>query len=218
MKNALNLPKGSKIMDLCCGHGRHLIPLAKTGYQMTGLELNKKSLAILTKSAKRENLKVRVIEGDMRNIPFQNEFDAIINMFMSFGYLETDKEDFKVLKSVANALKPRGKFLIDLLNPDHFLANFQTRSWEKKGKILFLEQILYNTKTRRAIFNIQIFDEKNKWHETGFELRVYSLAEIEKSLNRVGLKIIKKYGNTINGEKFTKKSERLIILAEKSNS
>jgi SAM-dependent methyltransferase len=108
IKRVLNLPKGAKILDLCCGHGRHLLPLAKTGYQMTGLDLSKKTLAILAKSAKNKKIKARIIRSDMRKIPFKNEFDAIINMFTAFGYLETDYEKFKVLKAVAQALKPVG--------------------------------------------------------------------------------------------------------------
>lgn len=215
IKKVLNLPKGSKILDLCCGHGRLLLPLAKAGYQMTGLELNKKFLAILAKNAKKENLKVGIINGDMRNIPFKSEFDAIINMFSSFGYLETDNEDFKVLKSISNALKPGGKLLIDLLNPDFYLANFTPKSWVKVGKMLILDQMSYNTKTRHAVFDFQILNGKNKWQETNFELRLYSLPEMKEKLSKVGLKIVKTYGSTISGEKFTKKSPRLVILAEK---
>jgi SAM-dependent methyltransferase len=162
IKRVLNLPKGAKILDLCCGHGRHLLPLAKMGYQMTGLDLSKRALARLAESARKQKIKVQIIRSDMRKIPFKNEFDAVINMFTAFGYLETEYEDFKVLKAVAKALKPRGKFLIDIMNRDWVLANFQQKSWEKIGKLLVLEERIYNPKTRCLIAKIQILDKKKQ--------------------------------------------------------
>lgn len=218
IKRVLNLPKGAKTLDLCCGHGRHLLPLAKMGYQMTGLDLNRKALTILTKSAKNKKIKIRIIRGDMREIPFKNEFDAVINMFTAFGYLETDYEDFKVLKSVAKALKPGGKFLIDIMNRDWILANFHPKSWEKIGKLLLLEGRFYDAKNHHNIVKILILDGKGKWHKATHVIRMYSLAEMRKNLNKVGLKIVKVYGNTIDNQKFTKNSRRLVILAAKKDS
>lgn len=146
VKRILNLSKGAKILDLCCGHGRHLLPLAKMGYQMTGINLSKKALEILAKNAKKQKIKVRILRSDMRKIPFENEFDAVINMFTSFGYLENRREDFKVLKAVARSLKPSGKFLIDIINKKQLLANFRPKSWEKTDKSLMLEERIYNPK------------------------------------------------------------------------
>lgn len=216
IKKALNLPKNEKILDLCCGHGRHLLPLANMGYQMTGLDLSKKALSILNKEIKNKKLKARIIRGDMRKIPFKNEFDAVINMFTAFGYLETDYEDFKVLKSVARALKPGGKFLIDIINRDYILANLQPKSWEKIGKLLILEERIYNFKNHHYTVKVWILDEKGKWHRNTYALRIYSLAEMKKNLSKVGLKIVKIYGDTIGNKKFNKNSKRLVILAIKT--
>ncbi len=218
IKRVLNLPKGAKILDLCCGHGRHLLPLAKMGYFMTGLDLSKKALAMLAKKAKNEKINVRIIRSDMRKIPFKNEFDAVINMFTAFGYLETDDEDFKVLKAVAQALKPGGKFLIDIVNRDRMVANFQPKSWEKVGKLLVLEERIYHPKTRRLTTKIQILDKKGKWHKTAHVVRLYSLREMKKNLSKAGLKIMKVYGDTIGNQRFTRNSRRLVILAIKQNS
>jgi SAM-dependent methyltransferase len=218
IKRVLDLPKGARILDLCCGHGRHLLPLAKMGYQMTGLDLSEKALAILAESAKNKKIKIRIIRSDMRKIPFESEFDAVINMFSAFGYLETDYEDFKVLKAVAKALKPGGKFLIDIMNRDWMLANFQPKSWEKIGKLLVLEERIYDAKTHRLTVKIQILDEKGRWHKTAHTHRVYSLGEIRKNLSKAGLKIIQAYGDTIGNKEFTRDSRRLVILATKARS
>lgn len=218
IKRVLTLPKGAKILDLCCGHGRHLLPLAKMGYRMTGLDLSRKALAMLAERARNKKLKVRIIRSDMRKILFKNEFDAVINMFTSFGYLETDYEDFKVLKAVAKTLKPGGKFLIDIVNRDWVLANFQPKSWKKVGKLLVLEERVYNAKTHRNTVKVQILNKEGGWYKTVHIVRMYSLKEMRKNLSKAGLKIIKTFSNTVSNQKFTRNSRRLIILATKQSS
>ena len=182
---------------------------------MTGIDLSKKALTILTESIKNKKIKARIIRGDMRKIPFENEFDAVINMFTAFGYLETDNENLKVLRAVAKSLKPGGKFLIDIVNRDWLLANFQPKSWQKSGRLLLLEERIYNTKTHRNTVKIQILDEKGRWHKTAHIVRMYSLKEMKENLNRAGLKVVKVYGDTIGNQKFTRNSRRLVILATK---
>src|SRR5579859_5025306 len=75
----LALPQGSSILDLCCGHGRHAIPLARRGYQVTGQDLSEVFLREAETEAQAQGAHVHWIQGDMRNIPFENEFDAAIN-------------------------------------------------------------------------------------------------------------------------------------------
>jgi len=221
IKEILNLGKGVKILDLCCGQGRHLVPLAKMGYRMTGLDLSKKALALLEKELRSKKIKARIIRSDMRKIPFKNEFDAVINMFTSFGYLENDYENLRVLKAVNKALKPGGKFLIDvinrdwLINGDRLSRNFSSKHWDKRGNLLILEERNYDFKTKRQIVKIWILDKKGKWHKTAYSLRLYSLSEMRNNLNKVGFKIIKVYGSTVEKQKFTKNSHRLVILARK---
>src|SRR4051794_40650994 len=77
----LALPSGSTILDLCCGHGRHAIPLAQRGYHVTGQDLSAVFLQRARADADARHLQVRWVHSDMRTIPFENEFDAIINIF-----------------------------------------------------------------------------------------------------------------------------------------
>src|SRR3954453_4518506 len=75
------LPSGSTILDLCCGHGRHAIPLAQRGYHVTGQDLSAVFFQRARADAVARHLQVRWVHSDMRTIPFENEFDAIINIF-----------------------------------------------------------------------------------------------------------------------------------------
>lgn len=215
IKRVLRLSKGAKILDLCCGHGRHTLPLAKIDYQMTGLDLSKNALNMLKESTKRQGLNIRIVRGDMRRIPFKDEFDAVINMFTAFGYLENSKEDLRVLKQIAKALKPGGKFLIDVVNKDWVLANFQPRYWRKIGGRILLEERIYNPKTSCNTAKNELIEKNGKAHKFYTKVRIYSLNDLKKKLDKAGLKVIRVYGDTLGGVKFKKDSRRLVILSEK---
>jgi 2-polyprenyl-3-methyl-5-hydroxy-6-metoxy-1,4-benzoquinol methylase len=100
----LDLKPGASVLDLCCGQGRHSVQLAKRGFKVTGLDLNAEYLDLASKAAEAANVKIETVAGDMREIPFENKFDAIVNMYSSFGYLESEAEDLKVLESAVKAL------------------------------------------------------------------------------------------------------------------
>src|SRR3972149_5253640 len=100
LETSLKLQPGVKIFDLCCGHGRHSVELAKRGYNVTGQDLNSHFLTVAKESADKAGVNITWIKDDMRNIAFENEFDAVINMFTAFGYLGSDEEDQKVINGV----------------------------------------------------------------------------------------------------------------------
>lgn len=214
---ALALPKGSKILDLCGGWGRHAIPLAKKGYKVTILDLNKKFLAIAKREARKQKVKISTVGADMRRVPFSNEFDAVINMFTAFGYLENDKEDGKVLDQVYKALKPGGKFLIDVIDRDWLLANYQPRDWRKAGHWLILENRQFNPATKRNFVKITIIDTENsKTFSTYHHERIYNFNELKKILSRHGLKTIRRYSDMDREIKNSpRQSKRLLLLAIK---
>ena len=112
----LGLSAGQEILDLCCGHGRHALRLAEAGMKVTGLDLSEKYLAEARNAAEERGIPLELVRGDMRHIPFVRRFDAVINMFSAFGYLESEADDQQVLEAVHDALKPGGSALIDMLN------------------------------------------------------------------------------------------------------
>ncbi|HXX78690.1 MAG TPA: class I SAM-dependent methyltransferase, partial [Ktedonobacteraceae bacterium] len=123
--NLLALPQGSRILDLCCGHGRHSIPLAQRGYKVTGQDLSEVFLHEAENEAEAKGAHVEWMHSDMRNIPFANAFDAVINIFTAFGYLETQEEDQQVLRQVSKALKPDGLFLLETLHREALIRHFK---------------------------------------------------------------------------------------------
>lgn len=114
----LKLEPGAKVLDLCCGMGRHSLSLAEKGYDVTGMDLSD----VLLKEAQNEEgaENVNWVQGDMRELPFADgEFDAVVNLFTSFGYFKEDREHLRVLQEIRRVLRPGGRYIIDFMNPPH---------------------------------------------------------------------------------------------------
>jgi len=209
----LNLPPGSKILDLACGFGRHTIPLAKKGYDMTGLDYTEKFIRMAEESAQKENLRIEFLVGDMRRIPFENHFAGVISYYTSFGFF-SDEENFEVLRGVSKALKEEGKFLLEIMNRDILVKNFQSKDWHRtEDGTLVLEERNWDLKTGKLKNYITILDKKGE-RKRWFEVRLYTLEELNYLLEKVGLKIIQAYGRK-DKTPYSVDSPRTIVLSQK---
>ncbi len=128
----LGVNPDDKILDLCCGQGRHSMELARTGLKnVEGLDRSHYLIQRAKAQAKKENLNIKFREGDARKLPYYaDNFDAVMILGNSFGYFETVNDDLRVLKEVARILKPWGKLLIDVTDGEYLKQNYQPRSWE----------------------------------------------------------------------------------------
>ena len=130
----LNIPSSSHLLDLPCGKGRHSIYLNSLGYKVTGADLSKNSIQA---AKKHENSSLDFMLKDMRK-PFDIKYDAIFNLFTSFGYFENDKDDILVLKNIHNGLHKNGLLVLDFLN----VINVEKKLVPKEIKIV--DDITFN--------------------------------------------------------------------------
>lgn len=212
LEKILNLPRNAKVLDLCCGHGRHLVLLAKK-YDMTGLDMDENALKEAQTNADKKNISPRIVTGDMRDIPFQNEFDAVINMFNSFGYFNDDKENLSVLKEINKSLKDDGLLVLDLRNKKE-TANFLPRYWFKHKNMYVLMENSFNKSLNQEEVKMIIIDEKGNTQKTDFSVKLYSLDQITDMLNKTGFSLEKKYGGTDFSE-YSNISNKMILVAKK---
>lgn len=120
----LNPQIGDKILDCPCGSGRHDFPLAKKGYDVTGVDINNQMLSFRSEFLNNSTNRLPDFKQmDMRNLTFgDNTFNFIINLFLSFGFFKTDVENEKVVQEFYRVLKPNGKLMIHLdLNYDRVI-------------------------------------------------------------------------------------------------
>ena len=216
---ALSLSPQSKILDLCCGQGRHSIELSIKGMNVVSQDLIQAYLDIAEEEAKRKKVKISTICSDMKTIPFESEFDAIINMFTAFGYLKSKDDDFQVLQEMYKSLKPGGKLLIDTLNREWVIINNIEREWrlDKDGTII-IEERNFDLETSRNHVSFKLVSPEAKIKEIeGHKIRLYTLTELIQMLEEANFVFKKTFGD-YNSSKYDKNSPRMIILAEKPHS
>jgi len=137
---AVSLSPDDKILDLCCGQGRHSLELARRN--MKNIYALDRSHYLVQKAkiqTKKEGLGIQFREGDARKLPYSSDFfDVVLILGNSFGYFETVQDDVKVLKEIFRVLKPWGRLLIDVADGEFLAAHYESRSWEWIDKKYFV--------------------------------------------------------------------------------
>ncbi len=211
----LGLPPGSEILDFCCGHGRHAIALAARGHHVTGQDLSAFFLERAEVDAGEAGVRLRLVHSDMRHIPFVEEFDAVINMFSAFGYLESEEEDQKVLFQVQKALKPGGRLLLETVHHTWLARNFESRGWHiGSGDTVVLEQREWNLLTGRNEATVTLVQPDGTSLEHRHAMRIYTAAELVRMVTKAGLTIDTAYG-ALDGRDLTLDAPRVVLLASK---
>lgn len=212
LEKVIPLRKTYEILDLCCGHGRHSIELAKRGYKVAGLDFSSYELKIAKNEAERKNLAINFAQGDARNFKFQKKFDVVINMFTAFGY-GSRKDDHKIVQNVSRILKKGGKFFIDIQSLPWLWKNFKPVRREKLGHFQILKRRTYDfiEGINHAVRTVSDGDHKRIYR---IQTRNYTLTELKDLLAEEKLKIIKFFGS-YKGEPFGWRHKRMLVLAKK---
>jgi SAM-dependent methyltransferase len=201
----LNLPEEAKILDLACGKGRHSIYLNQMGYNVTGADLSSNSIAIASLN---ENETLRFVEHDMR-IPFDQKFDAIFNLFTSFGYFENDEDNLTTLKAIKESISEYGFAVIDFMNVSNVLSNLVTNEVKSVEGIDF--QIKRYEKDGFIYKEIEFEDQGEKYHFTE-KVKALTLDDFETMMENAGIYLLDVFGD-YKLKKFHKlESERLILI------
>lgn len=204
-----------KVLDICCGAGRHSLELARRGFHVTGFDLSKFLISEAIKSYKQSperNLKVKFLIKDMRYFNFKSNFEMAVNIFTSFGYFEDDNENFRVIKNASDSIRKKGYFVFDYVNADYLRKNVVPRSRNKYGN-------LYITQSRKIDGDFVIKKIKISSGKKSFEyqerLKLYNYNMMKKVFEQYGLKVYELFGDYF-GNKYSKdNSQRMILFAQK---
>lgn len=174
--NHLKIQKGSKIIDLACGKGRHSVFLNQMGYEVLGLDLSQQSI---DHNKKFENPDLKFEVHDMREEIYgqlsSQKVDGVFNLFTSFGYFEDEKDDQKVFQSISNILKDDGYFVLDFLNTKWVENTLIKEEKISKGGIEFL--IKKKIEDQHIIKDI-IFQHQGKDYHFFEKVKLHTLEEI----------------------------------------
>ena len=209
----LKLRPGARILDVGCGQGRHVIPLARAGYRMTGVDRSTYLLGQAQEAATEMAVDVHLVRGDMRSLPVGRLFDGCLSLFTSFGYFQDDDENEQVLREMARVLRPGGVLVLDVSNRDYYLLRSWPYTWRRHGQAIILEENSFDAETSR-------FTTRFTWLEGGqresisHSVRQYTAAELNGMLRRAELTPTATYGG-FDASPFDVDSRRLVVLAKK---
>ncbi|AWB45789.1 class I SAM-dependent methyltransferase [Paenibacillus sp. CAA11] len=206
----LGLPEGSKVLDLCCGMGRHSMALHEAGFEVTGVDLSD----VLLREARENDPKglVRWLKSDMRKLPFDGPFDAVVNLFTSFGYFERDEEHVQVLREIYRVLKPGGKFIIDFLNPAYTIARLVPSSERiDEGQRIREKRSIEDGYVKKRIEITAAEGEPGEPRHYLERIKLYPRERFEQMLAEAGLTLEAIHGN-YNEESYDPESSPRMIM------
>ncbi len=205
----LEIRKNSDVLDLACGKGRHSRTLGELGMNVLGVDLSKKSI----KSAlKKENENVHFLVHDMREVIPNKDFDAIFNLFTSFGYFENDEENEKVLKGINLMLRPNGRFIFDFLNLERTLTDLVEAEIKEVDDIRFEIERYFDGKFIKK--SIAVIDQ-GITHRFEEKVRGFRFDEINEMMQKQGLMVETVFGDFELNPYDEKQSERMILICKK---
>ena len=211
---SLRPPEGARILDLPCGYGRHAALLARRGFRVVGVDL---SIAMLAEARRRstEGPRLRFRRGDMRRITYRAEFDAVINLYTSFGYF-TPAQNVAALRRMARALRPGGRLLVDHRDPAYD-AGLPRRLWYRTGKTRFvLEDRRFDRRTKITDSTQLIVITGRRWvAQKTLRFQEFSLPQWRRMFRRVGLRFLRAYSGYDGRPYRAGSTGRLILVAEK---
>ena len=205
----LQIPKGSKLIDIACGKGRHAKYFNKKGMDVVGVDLSQNSINTAKKD---ENKNLQFSVHDMRENYQENTFDVVTNLFTSFGYFENNKDEQKAINAMANNLKKEGILIIDFMNAKKVITNLVLNEQKTINNIQF--DITRQVNDGFILKDIRITDGKEE-QQFQEKVKAITLADYSEFITNAGLKIIDIFGNYKLDNFDDEISDRLILICKK---
>lgn len=205
LTNHLNLQKNDSILDLACGRGRHSKYLYKQGFDVTGVDLSRESIEY---AKQYEKPKLHFDVHDMC-LPYPKQFDAVFNLFTSFGYFENEIDNLRTIKAIKEELKPNSYGVIDFLNAELVIKNLVPSERKKMGNIVF--HIEKYVEDGYILKNIRFTDDGIDYHYVE-RVKALTLEDFKLYFKEAGVNLKSAFGDYKLNNFDRNTSERLILI------
>lgn len=211
----LDLPEGAELLDAPCGHGRIAQRLAARGLRVTGLDITPQFIELARERAAAAGVEVEYLEGDLRELPFEARFDAVLNWFTSFGYFD-DENNRRVLENFHRALRPGGVLLIEQASRDFLLAGMPAGGqvvWlADRGDDLMIDKVTFDAVLGRSNTE-RIVVRGGRVRRVHFTLAQYTPEQLAGMLRSAGFADVDALDES--GETYKVGSRRLVMRARR---
>lgn len=213
VESLVNLPAGADVLDDPCGVGRHAVELAGRGYEVTGVDATAAFLETARQRAADVGVDVEFVEADMREFSREGAFDAVPDMYTSFGYVEYDAENRRVAENFHASLRDGGSLVMSLAGREPLASDFREKSWEASDGTSLLEERRVTEDFRRVETDWTLIDDEGVAAVTVTH-RLYAGAELAELLAGVGFATVDIYGD-LEGSAYDQDAEQLVVVARK---
>jgi len=202
---------GMRVLDLCCGPGRHSVPFAKRGMKVTGVDLSQ-FLLDRAREQTPEGVNVEWIRADMRHFRRPAAFDLACSLWTSFGYFQDEEEDLEVLRNIRESLVSGGIFVMGLLGKERIARIMQSSFCDAldDGTMLLQRPVVCADWTR--IREERILIKGGSARSFTIEFTIYSGRELKDRLREAGFREITLYGD-LDGRPYDLNANRLVAVA-----
>jgi len=215
IEDGLSCDKGATVLDLGCGTGEHAVALAKRGFEVIGIDLSLAMLARAADEAAEKQQRINFVQGDMRDLNFEEAFDGIYCWGTTFGYFD-DQKNIEVVQKIHRALRRGGRFLLDVANRDYIVGRAPSMVWFEAEGCVCMDEMQMNSINSRVQVKRTMMMEDGRQREIDYSIRLYALHELGKLLHDNGFRVVEASGDTSTpAVYFGAESPRIIILAEK---
>ncbi|HYQ15251.1 MAG TPA: methyltransferase domain-containing protein [Polyangiaceae bacterium] len=215
VEESLGVAPGGVVLDLGCGSGQHAVELASRGYGVVGYDLSLYQLALAADNAQERSQKLNFLQGDMREMAFEEMFDGIFCWNTTFGYFEEDK-NFSVAERAFRALRPGGMLLVDVMNRDFVAAHTPSSVWFEGDSCVCMDDAVIDYYTSRLRVKRSVILDDGRTRECTYSVRLYSFHELGKLLHEVGFRVTEVSGHPATPGVFLgQASPRILMLAQR---
>lgn len=213
--DVLGLPSGARIADVPCGQGRHAHLLAEAGFDVDGLDYSAELLAQARARGTGPNL--RYTTGDMRALPakWTSRFDAVLNLFTSFGFFADPADDVRVIGEFARVLKPAGVLVWYGGNRDGVMAHFLERDWwqTEDGTLIAQERSFDSLSGQLTVQSV--WSGKRTRGSREHRIRLYTPTRLAELFAQVGLIVEASYDG-MRDRPLERDSSEMLLVARKN--
>ncbi|MFN2611544.1 MAG: class I SAM-dependent methyltransferase [Actinomycetota bacterium] len=139
LMDVLRLRQGDRLLDVGCGPGRHAVRFAELGVEVVGVDLSKDFIEIASAKASEANVSLSLFEMDAAEMPFEDEFDAVISLCE--GAFSLGLDDLKILRTMGRAAKPGGRLAVGAVNVFYVLAHMRQAGRFDLNRMLYEEEV-----------------------------------------------------------------------------
>jgi SAM-dependent methyltransferase len=205
------IPSGAAVLDLCCGVGRHSLELARRGFRVTGVDRTQEYLDLAASAAGREALCLELVREDMRKFRRQASFDAVINLFTSFGYFKDPRDDQAVVDNVYASLRSGGMLVMQLMSKEVLARIFRARDWQEQDGLLVLEERKVRQSWSWVESRWTVISDRRRVN-LDLSHRLYSASELTVLLRDRGFGEVVACGG-LDGSPYDENANRLVVVA-----